>query len=227
VVGGVPGGVVRGIVGGVPGGVSGGVPSGAIAAYRDSVLSNSQPLSHITVLGLSDQSRDELLTTLPIHEGDTLNIEDLAKAEAAVKAFDQHLTVRLLLGPNGDRTLLISAPGVPPPPPPPPPPSGGIPGNPPQRIKVSGNVQSAMIVSKVPPVYPELAKSARVQGVVRLAAVIGKDGTIQELHVLEGQPLLIQAAMDAVKQWTYRPTLLNGEPISVETTIEVNFTLNQ
>jgi TonB family protein len=225
VVGAVPGGVGGGIVDGVPRRISGGVPSGAIAAYRDGAQVNSRPLSHIMVLGLSDQSRDELLSTLPVHEGDTLNSENVVKAEAAVKTFDEHLTVVWLKEPNGDRTLLISAPGVPPPPPPPP--AGGIPQNPPQRIKVGSNVQSAMIVSKVPPVYPQLAKSAGVQGVVRLAAVIAKDGTMQELHVLEGPPLLVQAAMDAVKQWTYRPTLLNGEPISVETTIEVNFTLNQ
>jgi len=84
-----------------------------------------------------------------------------------------------------------------------------------------------MIVSKEPPVYPELAKSAGVQGTVHLQALIAKDGTIQELHSLGGPALLIQAAMDAVKQWVYRPTLLNGEPVMVETTIDINFTLNQ
>ena len=84
-----------------------------------------------------------------------------------------------------------------------------------------------MIVSKVPPVYPALAKQGAVSGVVKLSAVLAKDGTVQELHVLSGPPLLIQAAMDAVKQWVYRPTLLNGSPVEVETTIDINFTLNQ
>jgi protein TonB len=84
-----------------------------------------------------------------------------------------------------------------------------------------------MIVSKTAPVYPALAKAAGVSGVVQLAAIIGKDGTIQELHSLSGPPLLIQAAMDAVKQWVYRPTLLNGQPVTVETTIDINFTLAQ
>jgi protein TonB len=97
----------------------------------------------------------------------------------------------------------------------------------PQRIKVGGNVQSAMIIRKISPAYPQLAKSARVSGVVHLAAIIAKDGTIQELHSLGGPALLIQAAMDAVKQWVYHPTMLNGEPVQVETTIDVNFTLNQ
>jgi len=225
--GGVPGGVVGGIVGGVPGGVSGGVRSGPLAAYRDGGTLSSQPLTRIVVMGLSDQSRDGLLATLPVHEGDTLTLESLTKAENALKAFDEHLTVQTVLGVNGAPMLLISAPGVPPPPPPPPPLPGGIPAIRPDRIKVGGNVQSLMIVSKVPPVYPELAKSARVSGVVHLAAVIAKDGTIQELHSLGGPALLIQSAMDAVKQWTYRPTLLNGEPVAVETTIDVNFTLNQ
>ena len=96
-----------------------------------------------------------------------------------------------------------------------------------QRLKVGGNVQSAKIIKKPSPIYPQLAKSARVSGVVHLAAIIDKDGTIRELHSLGGPALLIQAAMDAVKQWVYQPTMLNGEPVQVETTIDVNFTLNQ
>jgi TonB family protein len=223
VVGGVTGGIVGGVTHGVIGGVSGGVPDGAISAYRDSVLTSSQPLARITVLGLSDHSRDELLSTLPVHEGDTLNGENIVKVEAAVKAFDEHLTVVWLYG---DRTLLILGPGVPPPPPPPPPAGAGS-GNPPARIKVGSILQSAMIVKKVPPVYPALAKSAGVEGVVHLSALVAKDGTIQELHCLGGPAMLIQAAMDAVKQWVYRPTLLNGDPVAVETTIDINFTLSQ
>src|ERR1017187_1877348 len=112
---------------------------------------------------------------------------------------------------------------APPPPPPPPVKKDAAP----IRIKVGGNVQGALILKKTPPIYPQLAKSARVSGVVHLAAIISKDGTIQELHSLGGPALLIQAAMDAVKQWVYRPTMLNGEPVQVETTIDVNFTLNQ
>jgi protein TonB len=112
-------------------------------------------------------------------------------------------------------------------PPPPPPPPAAAKAAPITRIKVGGNVQGAMIIKKTPPTYPQLAKSARVSGVVHLAAIISKDGTIQELHSLGGPALLIQAAMDAVKQWVYRPTMLNGEPVQVETTIDVNFTLNQ
>jgi protein TonB len=120
--------------------------------------------------------------------------------------------------------IIGGIPSAAPPPPPPPPVKKEAPT---QRIKVGGNVQSAMIVRKTQPVYPPLAKSARVQGVVHLAAIIAKDGTIQELHSLGGPALLIQAAMDAVKTWIYKPTMLNGDPVQVETTIDVNFTLNQ
>jgi protein TonB len=120
--------------------------------------------------------------------------------------------------------IIGGIPTAAPPPPPPPPAKKEAPIT---RIKVGGNVQGAMIIRKTPPIYPQLAKSARVSGVVHLAAIIAKDGTIQELHSLGGPALLIQAAMDAVKTWVYKPTMLNGEPVQVETTIDVNFTLNQ
>jgi len=246
----LPTGVAGGITGGVQGGVSGGVLGGIIGgvapnnkAANDGLNKTSYHIAGIVVTGLSDPARDQLLATLPVHEGDDVTPVALDKVRKAINDFDEHLTFTQVNMQEGSILLISAGPitregmeavrnkalsSLPAEslPPPPPPPAGGIPENPPQRIKVSGNVQSAMIVSKVRPVYPELAKSARVQGVVRLAAVIGKDGTMQELHSLEGPPLLIQAAMDAVRQWTYRPTLLNGEPISVETTIEVNFTLN-
>jgi protein TonB len=86
-------------------------------------------------------------------------------------------------------------------------------------------VQAAKISNQVRPVYPQLARQARIQGTVRLEAVISKDGTIEELKLVSGHPLLVQAAMDAVKQWRYQPTMLNGVPVEVITTIDVNFTL--
>ncbi|HMK31528.1 MAG TPA: energy transducer TonB [Terriglobales bacterium] len=92
--------------------------------------------------------------------------------------------------------------------------------------KVSTGVAEGLLISKVTPVYPALARSARIQGQVILQAVIGKDGTIQNLHVIKGHPLLIESAMDAVKKWRYRPYLLNREPVEVETQITVNFSLS-
>ena len=75
------------------------------------------------------------------------------------------------------------------------------------------------------PEYPPLAKMARIQGTVRLDAVISKDGTIQDLKVISGHPLLVRAALDAVQRWRYQPTLLNGDAVEVATEIDVNFTL--
>lgn len=96
----------------------------------------------------------------------------------------------------------------------------------PQRIRVGGNVQQAKLIRQPKPVYPPLARQARIQGTVRLTAVIAKDGTIQELQVVNGHPLLVPSALEAVKQWVYQPTLLNGEPVEVVTQIDVNFTLS-
>jgi len=95
------------------------------------------------------------------------------------------------------------------------------------RIKQGGNVTAASLINKVNPVYPPLARQTRISGTVRLHAIIGKDGSIQQLEVLSGHPLLQQSALDAVRQWRYRPTLLNGEPVEVDTTIDVIFSLNQ
>ncbi len=97
----------------------------------------------------------------------------------------------------------------------------------PRRIQVGGRVQAALLIYDPQPVYPVLARQARLSGLVRLAALIGKDGRIQNLRVLQGHPLLVPAAVDAVKQWIYRPTLLNGEPVEVSTVIDVNFTLQR
>jgi protein TonB len=111
-------------------------------------------------------------------------------------------------------------------PPPPPPPAKPKPAPAaPQRI--GGNVMAASLIRQPKPSYPPLAKAARVQGTVKFEAEIGKDGTIQNLHLISGPPLLVQAAMQAVQQWQYKPTLLNGEPVVVITTIDVNFTLSQ
>ncbi|MCE5307408.1 MAG: energy transducer TonB [Acidobacteriales bacterium] len=96
-----------------------------------------------------------------------------------------------------------------------------------QRIRVGGNVQAAMLMRQTRPVYPPLARQARIQGTVKLQAIISRDGTIQQLQVMSGHPLLVPSALEAVKQWVYKPTLLNGEPVEVVTVIDVNFTLSQ
>ena len=99
----------------------------------------------------------------------------------------------------------------------------------PQRIRVGGNVQAANLIRKVTPLYPSTAKFDRVEGTVIMKAVIGKDGSILSLEQVNKlvDSRLAEAALDAVKQWQYKPTLLNGEPIEVVTEIEVNFTLSR
>jgi protein TonB len=121
--------------------------------------------------------------------------------------------------------ILGGVPSAAPPPPPPPKKAEEKPKNP-ERIRVGGNVQAANLIRKVTPNYPPLAKQARVQGTVKFSAIIGKDGTIQNLQLVSGHPLLVPAATEAVKQWIYKPTLLNGEPVEVITQIDVNFTLS-
>jgi protein TonB len=93
------------------------------------------------------------------------------------------------------------------------------------RIRKGGDVSAAKLIYQPKPEYPQLARMARIEGAVELEAVIGKDGTIEELKVLKGHPLLVNAALEAVRQWRYQPTLLNGEPIEVVTEIKVNFKL--
>jgi periplasmic protein TonB len=95
----------------------------------------------------------------------------------------------------------------------------------PQRVRVSAGVTSGLLIRKVNPVYPPLARQARISGTVVLRAVISKDGAIENLQLVSGHPMLAPAAIDAVKQWKYKPYLLNGEPVEVDTEVQVNFTL--
>jgi len=95
----------------------------------------------------------------------------------------------------------------------------------PQRVRVSQGVSQGLLVRKVNPVYPPLARQARISGTVVLRAVISKDGSIENLSLVSGHPMLAPAAIDAVKQWKYKPYLLNGEPVEVDTEVQVNFTL--
>jgi periplasmic protein TonB len=108
----------------------------------------------------------------------------------------------------------------------PPPPSPAKPQTP-GRIRRGGVVEEANLIYGPKPVYPQLAKMARIQGTVRLQALIATDGTIKGLKVMSGHPLLVKAALDAVERWRYRPTLLNGQPVEVETEVDVNFALEQ
>lgn len=93
------------------------------------------------------------------------------------------------------------------------------------RLQIGGDVSAAKLLNKVPPVYPALARQQRIQGLVQLKVIIGADGAVQQLEIVSGHPTLLQAAIDAVRQWKYQPTLLEGKPVEVETTIDVYFQL--
>ena len=206
-----------GVSGGVPGGIIGGVPSmrGGIAG---------KTLKQINIVGLTDDAKSHLSSRLPVRTGDILSEDTFLRTIAAVREYDEHLTVGTRTDQDGSVTFTIAAPGAntsvgysfagdtqPP-----------VPG----RLTVGGNVQQSKLVQQPRPVYPPLAKQARISGVVKLAVVLARDGSVQDIKVISGHPLLVAAAIDAVKNWVYQPTLLNGQPVEVATQIDVNFTLS-
>jgi protein TonB len=157
------------------------------------------------------------------------------RVRAVVREFDEHLNVGTAANSSGEVALNIQMPGssvsgggvlggiigsVPAGAAPPPAADGT------KRITIGGNVQQAKLVAQPKPVYPPLAKQARISGVVHLSALIGKEGNVIDLKVISGHPLLIPSALEAVQQWVYQKTLLNGEPVEVMTQIDVNYTLS-
>jgi protein TonB len=122
----------------------------------------------------------------------------------------------------------IPSAGPPPPPPPAPSPSpiqNEVNAATPQRIRLGGDIQAGKLLHQVTPAYPVAARAVRVQGAVRLNAVIGTDGMVREITVISGHPLLVQAAMQVARQFMYRPTYLNGQAVEVDTVINVLFHL--
>ena len=173
----------------------------------------------VTVSGLSQAQRDELTSKLPVHAGDTVSKELMERTTSIVKGFDEHMTVFATPAGNQEAVIQVIAPNTA---------AAAAEGPaPPSLIRVGGNVQSSKLVQQVRPVYPAEAKEQRIQGLVRLQAVIAKDGTVKSLEVVSGDPTLTQSALDAVRQWVYQPTLLNGDPVEVQTMIDVNYTLSQ
>jgi TonB family protein len=188
-----------------------------IEASRARSAAVQRTVKSISVSGISEPARAELLGSLPVQQGDSLDLAGYERVRKAVKEFDEHLTVLFPpAGSDSEIAVQIAAPNSKPEAP-----------SIPNRIRVGGNVQQANLVNQVRPLYPPEAKQQRVQGTVQLAAVIGKDGAIMQLDVMSGHPMLAPAALDAVRQWVYKPTLLNGNPVEVSTMIDINFTLSQ
>jgi TonB family protein len=225
--------------------VTAGAPQlGPIAAIQQQQFQAMQAaasgtIDAITFGGLSENAVADLKALVPVHAGDPYSPQTMMQVTEAVRKFDQHLMVSANRTGSGAMTLRINSPGAGP---------GAVSVSPVQAlnsgaakmestigkdgtilspVRVGGNVQAANLLSQTRPDYPPLAKAARVQGTVRFDATIGKDGTMQDLKVVSGPPLLIQSALDAVKTWVYKPTLMNGNPVDVVTTIDVTYTLAQ
>jgi protein TonB len=96
-----------------------------------------------------------------------------------------------------------------------------------RRLRLGGKVMSQKLRKKIAPVYPALARQNHIEGTVRFHLIVSTDGTVKQLEVMSGQPLLVQAALDAVRKWEYEPTTLNDEPVEVDTTVDVIFSLKK
>ena len=172
--------------------------------------------------GVSPQLQEALEGRIPVRVGDQIDADTLSRVKQAVRDVDEHLDARLtpMAAADGGKEFVLSivstASMV----------TAASSENA-RRIRVGGNVQSTMVVYAPKPVYPPLAKQARIQGVVRFNMIVGRDGTVQDLQVVSGHPLLVEAATDVVRQWVYKPTLLNGDPVEVATVVDVNFTLKE
>ena len=199
---------------------------GARRPAPSSAPAASPTIKSLNLMGLTEESRTDLLSRLAVHEGETLTAESLRQLVETVRSFDQHLavTTRPAEGEGVAVYIILSRSlGTPAPPPVEPVAAPATP----VRIRVGGNTAATHLVFQPRPVYPPEAKQAHIQGVVSLHAIIAKDGTVQNLSVISGDPLLAASALEAVDRWVYRPTLLNGEPVEVETVIDVNYTLAQ
>lgn len=215
--------------------------AGAAVGVISATPPDSAPrqVKSIVFSGISPEAEQELRNRLQVHEGDTVTTADMLRISRAVQEYDSHLraTFSMRPGPDSNNETVLRVSVLPqangsgplPAPVPPPPNVQTVPSTPapPGTIRVGGNVQSAKLVKQPVPVYPPLAKASRIQGTVQLSVLIGPDGTVQDVQLISGHPLLVQAATDAVKQWVYQPTLLNGAPAPVLTVVDVNFTLSQ
>ncbi len=206
--------------------IGGIVRSGAPGGVRTAPM-NMPRIKSIEIIGLPDEAKNELMAQLPVHEGDVPTPETMMKMNDIVRKFDEHLSMSTM-GRSDGTEVRIMAPGAVIPRPVTALPEIVVKPDaplPPGRIRQDASQMSARLVSKTAPVYPPLAKQARISGTVKLQAVIGKDGTVQNLTVISGHPLLVQGALDAVRNWVYYPTKLNGDPVEVLTEIDINFTL--
>jgi hypothetical protein len=188
-----------------------------------------RPISRIVFRGCSQQTKTELLSRMQIHEGTMLSDELLKWARDAGKAYSEPVAILVRQSIRQEEflksALEIRKTFIPPTI------DDGLniivfdPATPPQRIRVEGSEYKAKLIDKTTPGH--LGEVAPDTSVVKLAVVIGKDGTVIDIDPLAGPELLISSAVDAVRRWEYKPTLLNGRPVEVETTVDVAFSLHK
>ncbi len=173
----------------------------------------TEPLGNLLRLeinGLTGPAREALAARLPFHEGDPLTPELVEKARQTVSEFDAHLAFSIATTRDGSIVRVV----IP----------GGFSEPPPQRIvRGNGNMVDARLIEYTAPEMPALAKRAGIAGIVKMAVSIGGDGHVTDVRVISGHPLLVPAAVEAVKTWVYRPTLLNGNPIEITTQVDLEF----
>jgi TonB family protein len=185
----------------------------------------SGPLRNFEYVNVSETVHSALQSRLAKYQGETLTRDSLEQLTGAMRDVDEHLAISIRTNPSDNSATAFiylgqMAPGSEPAVPFDPPATPGV-----KRIRIGGNVQSSKIINKVTPTYPTSAKQERIQGTVRFNTLIGQDGAIKVLALVNGHPLLVESAKTAVEQWQYQPTLLNGEPVEVITVIDVNYTL--
>jgi TonB family protein len=172
----------------------------------------------INVIGVSEQVKAEILSRVTLRVGASVSPDEAVSLLQSVREYDEHLSTNVNFAGPDELVVNIVAPMSAAP-------RATLDAS--GAIKVGGNVQASKIVRQPRPVYPMEAKAARIQGVVKLMALIAKDGTIKSLEVISGHPILVPAALESVKDWVYQTTLFNGEPVEVQTQIDINFTLSQ
>lgn len=212
-------------------------PAAGIVRARPEPITGA--LKSIQFMGVSPDVERKVRERLPVREGDQVSTANIAAVMDSAKDVDEHFMVNWAWtnATEGRReaTLRFMLSPVSTTPPPARAANAAAAADapidsasgPPQRIRVGGNVQAANLVAKVTPAYPPLAKQARIQGVVRFNVIIDKEGVVQNLELVSGHPLLVPSATEAVRQWIYRPTLLNGQPVEVITQVDVNYTLTE
>jgi TonB family protein len=239
---GAAGGITGGIASEAPAGVTGGVP-GVLrqAELAESVTVSAPPLPRTTpfenrkqaapmaekavVRSINVQGMNvpagQVTSKLPLQIGDTWTPDSWKAFIETARDVDEHLRAAVSFSEDKSqvdiRLFTVNSDSAT---------AGTVIPLPPNTLAVGGRVQAAKLVSQVDPIYPDVARQARISGTVSLAVIIGMDGHMKQLAVATGHPLLRQAALDAVKEWVYQPTLLNNQPVNVSTTIDVIFSLS-